>query len=366
LIAFTSARDGDYDIYIMNVDGSDLRQLTNDPGTEGYAARSPDGAKIAFYAYDDLTTWSIYVMDADGSNRQRLTNREGVWDSAPVWSPDGTQIVFGREQDDNGEIWVMNADGSNQKKLEDVSGGGPRWSPDGTQIIFASETIGDSEIFVINADGSDQRQLTDNDAEDWWPSWSPDGTQIAFMSGSGSNYEIYVMNVEGALQGTDGSNQQRLTNNHAENYRPSWSPDGEKIIFTSNQDGDFEIIVMNADGSNQQQITNNSEHDIQPAWWRLTQTTESPTVESNANLQPDGTGTVSDADGNVYPIVRIGDQWWMATNLNVTFDSDGESITGYCYDCVEENCGIYGRLYTWDTTMNGSTAEGAPGICPTG
>lgn len=263
LIAFTSARDGDYDIYIMNVDGSDLRQLTNDPGTEGYAVISPDGTKIAFYAYDDLTTWSIYVMDVDGRIRQRLTKREGVRDNAPVWSPDGTQLVFGREHGDQGEIWVMNADGSNQKKLEGIFGGGPRWSPDGTQIVFSSASTGDSEIAVINADGSNQRQLTDNAAEDWWPSWSPDGTQIAFMSGRAGEFEIYVMNA-------NGSEQQQLTNNKAENYRPIWSPDGDKIIFTSKQDGDFEIYVMNADGSNQRQLTNNSVPDIQPTWWRLT------------------------------------------------------------------------------------------------
>jgi len=75
---------------------------------------------------------------------------------------------------------------------------------------------------------------------------------------------------------------------------------------------------------------------------------------------------VSDVDGNVYPIVKIGSQWWMAANLNVTRDPGGEPIVGYCYRNDTENCEIYGRLYTWDTAMNGSTEEGAQGICPVG
>lgn len=78
------------------------------------------------------------------------------------------------------------------------------------------------------------------------------------------------------------------------------------------------------------------------------------------------TETVIDADGNVYPIVRIGDQWWMAANLNTTTSPDGEAVAGYCYDDNEENCEVYGRLYTWEEAMSASTEESAQGICPTG
>jgi uncharacterized protein (TIGR02145 family) len=76
--------------------------------------------------------------------------------------------------------------------------------------------------------------------------------------------------------------------------------------------------------------------------------------------------TVVDIDGNIYPIVQIGEQWWMAENLRVTSDPAGIPITSYCYNEVETNCEIYGRLYTWKTAMNRSTREGAAGICPTG
>lgn len=283
LITYTSSKYGSYDIFIMNADGSDLRRLTDDSGTEGYAALSPDGSKIAFYAYDDLSIWSIYVMDIDGTNRQRLTNRPGRLDAAPTWSPDGTQILFGSTFNEESDIWVMNADGSNLKKIEGVSGESPSWSPDGSQIVYVSTGEGDGEIYIMDVDGSNQRQVTDNGVEDWWPAWSPDGTQITFMSGNSGHFEIYVMNA-------DGSDPRQLTDNGSENYRPSWSPDGSFIIFCSGQDGDFEIYTMNADGSNQQQLTHNRVRDIQPAWWpaleQVTNTkTELPPVSLEKSVQ---------------------------------------------------------------------------------
>lgn len=259
MIVFTSARDGDSDIYSMNATGSDLYQITNNPGTEGYAAHSPDGARIAYYAYTDLITWSIYIMDADGGNPQRLTDTEGVRDSGPAWSPDGGRIAFGRERGGRQELWVMNPDGSDQHRIGSVYGGSPDWSPDGTQIAFASQDAGYAEIYVMDVDGSHPRQLTDNTAQDWWPAWSPDGTRIAFMSDRDGDFEIYVMNA-------DGSDTIQLTHNEAEDWNPDWSPDGSLLVFVSMRDGNYEIYLMNLDGGDQRNLTLNPAGDIQPAF----------------------------------------------------------------------------------------------------
>jgi Tol biopolymer transport system component len=159
----------------------------------------------------------------------------------------------------------MNADGSNQTRLTNPLASydrDPTWSPDGGTIAFARHRIFDvfsteseSEIYVMNADGSNQTILSGNSTDDYDPSWSPDGTKILFVRG----YAIFVMSA-------DGSNQTRLTDNR--NWQPRWSPDGTRIVFSSERHGfpNYEIYVMNADGSNQTRLTNNTTRDIEPAW----------------------------------------------------------------------------------------------------
>jgi hypothetical protein len=135
------------------------------------------------------------------------------------------------------------------------------------QIAFVSIRDGNEDIYVMNADGSGQTRLTNDPANDLSPSWSPDGEKIAFSSFRDStegndNEDIYVMNAD------DGSGQTRLTNDPADDKFASWSPDGEKIAFSSNRDnGDNEIYVMNADdGSQKIRLTNNNANDLSSDW----------------------------------------------------------------------------------------------------
>ena len=138
--------------------------------------------KIAFSSKRD-GNWEIYVMDADGRQQTRLTTSPSQ-DRFPVWSPNGRQIVFGSERAGQWELWVMESDGSRLMLLTTgIVAKGPRsWSPDGAQIVFESDRDANREIYSIRADGTRLARLTHNPAEDYSPRWSPDGTKIAFVS----------------------------------------------------------------------------------------------------------------------------------------------------------------------------------------
>ena len=114
-IVFQSNRDGNFEVYIMNDDGSNQTNITNNPNNDGSPTFSPDGAKIAFISDRDGNT-EICIMNVDGTNQMRLTNNIAN-DGHPVWSPDGSKIAFSSTRDGNYEIYIMNADGSNQARL---------------------------------------------------------------------------------------------------------------------------------------------------------------------------------------------------------------------------------------------------------
>jgi Tol biopolymer transport system component len=254
-IAFSSERDGNFEIYSMNADASAQTRLTNDPGTDIDPAWSADGKAIAYTGSDD-----IWVMNTDGSGRARLTSDPSA-DVNPAWAPSGTKIVFASTRDGNGEIYVMNVDGSAQTRLTNNTAPDdtPAWSPDGKTIAFTSGRSGNRDVFTMNADGTGQVPLTLDSGEDIGPNWSPDGSRIVFASNRDGNYEIYVMNA-------GGSGQTRLTRNLETDLNPAWSPDGKSIVFTSNRDGNNEIYVMNADGTGQARLTTNVLEDTTPDW----------------------------------------------------------------------------------------------------
>ena len=224
-ILFDSGNYYHTEIYTINPDGTNLKQLTHtDDDVRNFDATwSPDGSKIVFhrnYWSDSDTMYAndIYIMDADGGNQLKLPgdSKSGY----PLFSPDGSRISFWSRREGLLNLFVMNSDGTDQRKLSDDEGEpmrGYSWSPDGSQIVY--NTV-DRKIITVHSDGTGRQEL----AEGIEPRWSLDGSLIAFTTPWGSN-EIVVMTP-------DGSDQRQLTDFGIETASwPVWSPDGSMILF---------------------------------------------------------------------------------------------------------------------------------------
>jgi Tol biopolymer transport system component len=273
-LIFQSTRDGRTcdQQYVMNVDGTGLRRVSTGSGktTCGYflagdrqiffasthAADSacpprPDPSRGYVWGLDPF---DIYVADDDGSHLRRLTSY-GVYTAEGTLSPDGTTIVFTSLKDGDLDIYTMRVDGTNVRRLTTTPGydGGPFFSPDGKLIVYRAWHPADTalasyrallgqrlvrpnrmEIWLMNGDGSEQRQITSLGGANFAPSFTPDGRRIIFSSNyrnpRSRNFDLYLVNL-------DGTGLEQVTTHPEFDGFPMFSPDGRTLVWASNRHG---------------------------------------------------------------------------------------------------------------------------------
>jgi Tol biopolymer transport system component len=261
-LVFDSERDGDDDIYLMAADGSDVQQLTNEPGRDYEPDVSPDGKRIVFASQRASGDSSqLHIMDVDGTNVRRLTfsaddTADRVLDDYAEWSPDGTRITFQRTTipesgRSDANIWLIDPETGEETPLTDapdVWDSTPTFTTDGNAVIFESNRSGSFELYRQPLDGGEAVRLTEREGNEGEAKESPDGSLIAFVSDQDGDFDVYLMDA-------GGGNVRALTSAEGNDRCPQWSPDGKRIAFSSERDGNPEIYVMNADGSDQRRLT---------------------------------------------------------------------------------------------------------------
>jgi Tol biopolymer transport system component len=258
LIAFVSFRDGNAEIYSTGPDDAAATRLTNNAAIDDHPKWSFDGAKIAFERWLSGKP-DIFVMNANGSGQTNLTGNP-AYDTAPSWSPDGSKIAFASDRAGGRlQIFVMNADGSGVTQVTSAAGisTNPAWSPDGSYIAFEATRDGTREIYVMKPDGSAQTRLTFSD-QNYGPSWSPNGVKIVWSRGDG----IYAMNA-------NGSGVTQLTHDIGPlvlDAHPAYSPNGALIVFDTARSGNSDLWTMKPDGTALTQLTHSTAADLNPCW----------------------------------------------------------------------------------------------------
>lgn len=261
-IIFRALKDQNWGLYILEVETGEIRLLIDTPYMDRAPSWSPDGKRIIFssgYGSDRPSQEDIFMVNINGEGLVQLTNGPGE-ESLPIWSPNGQYIIYNVGTDTTAYLMQMKADGTNKQSIT-LAGinYGATFSSDGSHLVFNSSKERGTDVYSMNRVDRAIKQLTNHPARDNGGSWfiPSKHEKIVYCSSKDGNDEIYMMNI-------DGSEQINLTNNPAEDRRPWWSPDGTQIYFETNRNGNWDIYRMYANGSNPEPILISEEDEKYP------------------------------------------------------------------------------------------------------
>ncbi len=247
-IVFTSDRNGNADIYIINSDGTGEKQLTKDGASDDQPCLSPDGGKVVFISGRKGNN-DVWLVNSGGGGEKQVTKTdEEEYD--PTFNADGNSVIFTRIV--NGTRKIISRDIDSGAETELAEGYMGRVAPDGT-LVYVSSEAGNEELYI------DGKNLTSSAKSDTWPSFTPDGMKVIFTSRRSGDYDTYVMN-------RDGSQCSALLSSDNDEGRAVVSPDGGYIAVSVEEGADYEILIYDIDGTFVDKLTDNDYADYEPHW----------------------------------------------------------------------------------------------------
>lgn len=263
-IYFVSDRTGNKELWSMNYDGTEQKQVTSYGSISSFPAVASDGTKVAFTTWRDGTP-QIYVHSLETGRRLTFYNQRASMNASAEFTPDGKSILFSSTAGGgSAQIFMADANGGNVRRIStnraiEVE---PRVNPKtGQDLVFVSGRLGHPQLFKMSLEGADTVQLTPGDGEAVNPAWAPDGQKIAFAWTKGfdiGNFNIFIMDVASKVY-------VQLTHGVGRNENPSWAPDGMHIVFASKRGTKTQIYSMLADGTQVRQLTTTGNNE-KPVW----------------------------------------------------------------------------------------------------
>ena len=260
-VAFISTRSGRFkELYVMNLDGSDLRQLTRNQTINLSPSWAPDAKSLVFTSFKEGHP-KLYEMDVL-SGRERLVPTGPGMVMGASFSPSGREVAVTRSGGKgDSEIVLVSLDGGVTGRLTEgqTINVSPSFSPNGSQIAFCSGRTGSPQIYVMGTGGGQARRVTSRGSYNTQPVWSPKGDKIAYTGRVDGRFQIFVV-------GADGGDPTQITSSRGDNVDPTWSPDGRYLIFSSTRAGKAQLYFSDARGVRQRQLNTSPGSDTSPAW----------------------------------------------------------------------------------------------------
>ena len=259
-IAFASEVSGHKEIFVADVLGRNIKQITRHKNLAVSPKFSPDGKLLAYSSYHPGNP-NLYITNWQEARFTKAISRRPGLNLAPAWSPDGKTMAITLSKDGNPDLYLINSDGTLISRLTKNTGinVSPAWSPDGKHLAFVSDRSGTPQVYIMNMKTNSVRRITFQGNDNTEPNWSPDGEWITYAGLYEGRYQIFIIKPEGGKP-------LQLTWYRDDHESPSWSPDGRQIVFSRLHNDDRDICTVFRNGTGFRTLFQLKGHQSSPEW----------------------------------------------------------------------------------------------------